>query len=81
VNAYFWWIQSVYVAPGFRRQGVYSQLHRHVEKLAAGTEVCGIRLYVDRDNARARATYERLGMKPARYDLYETSDETRNKEE
>jgi GNAT superfamily N-acetyltransferase len=72
-NAYFWWIQSVYVLPEYRRQGIYTQLHRHVETMAASRpDVCGIRLYVDRDNARAKTTYERLGMKPARYDFYET---------
>ncbi len=71
-NAYFWWIQSVYVVPDCRRQGVYTELHRHVETMAAARgDVCGIRLYVDHDNARAKVTYERVGMNPARYDLYE----------
>jgi len=71
-NAYFWWIQSVFVEPEHRKTGVYSALHRHVEDLAKSRgDVCGIRLYVDRDNARAMATYQRLGMVPARYELYE----------
>jgi GNAT superfamily N-acetyltransferase len=72
-NAYFWWIQSVFVRPEFRGRGVYAMLHRHIEELAAATgDVCGIRLYVDRENARAKSVYERLGMTPARYDFYET---------
>ncbi len=71
-NAYYWWIQSVYVLPQFRGQGVYARLHRYVEELATESgEVCAIRLYVDRDNARAKSVYSTLGMKPARYDFYE----------
>ncbi len=69
----FWWIQSVYVAPEARRQGVYRSLHRHVEQLAAAAgEVCGVRLYVDRDNTGAQATYRALGMEETAYRLYET---------
>lgn len=30
----FWWIQSVYVHPDFRRRGVYRALHQHVEQEA-----------------------------------------------
>ncbi|HNV71920.1 MAG TPA: GNAT family N-acetyltransferase, partial [Candidatus Ozemobacteraceae bacterium] len=30
----FWWIQSVYVHPDFRRRGVYRSLHQHVEQEA-----------------------------------------------
>ena len=26
-NAHFWWIQSVYVHPQYRRKGIYSALH------------------------------------------------------
>src|SRR5215468_3854238 len=29
-DGWFWWIQSVYVAPAARRQGVYRALHRAV---------------------------------------------------
>jgi len=71
-NAYFWWIQSVYVDPHHRKKGVYSRLHQHlVQEARACGDVFGVRLYVDRENNRARRTYERLGMLPARYDLYE----------
>ncbi|MFQ5511215.1 MAG: GNAT family N-acetyltransferase [Candidatus Krumholzibacteriia bacterium] len=72
-NAYYWWIQSVYVRPQFRGRGVYQRLHRVVEEMAAGQGVCGIRLYVDRGNERAKNVYRRLGMTPARYEFYETS--------
>lgn len=71
-NQYYWWIQSVYVYPKFRKRGVYSALHRQVERLARHSgDVRAIRLYVDRHNRRAMATYEQLGMKPGRYNFYE----------
>lgn len=77
-NAYFWWIQSVFVLPEHRKLGIYSRLHRQVEVLARlESNVCGIRLYVDRNNTQAKATYERLGMTPARYDFYESTLRTK----
>ena len=71
-NGTFWWIQSVYVRPELRRQGVYKLLYRHVQTLAANDPaVCGFRLYVERENARAQATYQALGMKQTRYLVFE----------
>jgi ribosomal protein S18 acetylase RimI-like enzyme len=71
-NGTFWWIQSVYVRPQFRRQGVYKNLYRHVQELASkDPAVCGFRLYVERENERAQATYSALGMKQTRYLVFE----------
>jgi GNAT superfamily N-acetyltransferase len=71
-NGDWWWIQSVYVAPRFRRRGVFAALYRHVEALARTTPgVIGLRLYMERDNAAARATYTALGMRDAGYEIYE----------
>jgi len=71
-NADFWWIQSVYVRPEHRRAGVYSALHRAVRQRARAAEtVCGLRLYVERDNAAAQAAYEELGMAEPPYRMYE----------
>ncbi len=71
-NGFFWWIQSVYVAPEFRRQGVYRELYRHVTAEAQSKgEVRGIRLYVAKENRPAQAVYQRLGMSDSGYDLYE----------
>ena len=68
----WWWIQSVYVAPAHRRGGVYRALYEHVHALAAAApDVCGLRLYVERDNANAQRTYESLGMRDAGYAMYE----------
>ena len=75
-NANFWWIQSVYVAPKFRRRGIYGRLYGEVRELARlEGRVCGLRLYVDRHNTGAKQVYERLGMRPGRYDFYESAVE------
>ncbi|HCA80727.1 MAG TPA: GNAT family N-acetyltransferase [Bacteroidetes bacterium] len=71
-NGNFWWIQSVYVAKEARGAGVFKALFQHIHALAAARpDVCGLRLYVDENNARARQTYERLGMKHSHYRMYE----------
>jgi len=70
--ATFWWIQSVYVLPEFRSTGVFTQLFRYIEKRATKNQsVCGMRLYVEHTNVRAKQTYEHLGMKKAHYEMYE----------
>ena len=71
-NGTFWWIQSVYVHPDFRRQGVFAALYRHVESLSrAAGGVCGLRLYVEDDNTRAQQTYRALGMTNPGYRVME----------
>jgi GNAT superfamily N-acetyltransferase len=71
-NGTFWWIQSVYVLPEARRRGVFRALFRHVEKLAADDpDVCGIRLYVERENTYAQATYRHCGLDDAGYVVME----------
>ena len=72
-NGDWWWIQSVYVAPQARRQGVFAALYQHVEQLARQTPgVIGLRLYVERDNAAAQQTYAALGMTDAGYRIFES---------
>lgn len=73
-NGTFLWIQSVYVLPSERGTGVFRALYRHLEELAgADPRICGVRLYVDRDNDRALAVYSRLGMHRSNYRIMETT--------
>ena len=70
-NGWYWWIQSVYVWPEFRRAGVFRRLFEHVKALAlAEPTVIGLRLYVERDNERAQKTYVSLGLEEEPYFLY-----------
>lgn len=71
-NATFWWIQSVYVTPECRRQGVYRAMHDAIRREARATPgVCGIRLYVEGTNRTAQQAYRRAGMQMSSYRVYE----------
>ncbi len=71
-NQLFWWIQSVYVQPEYRGKGLYRALYEKVKQLAEEQgDVCGFRLYVEKENASAQQVYERLGMQEAQYLMYE----------
>ncbi len=72
-NGNVWWIQSVYVLGEFRRQGIFSALYAAVESLAReDQDACGIRLYVEKQNKRAQATYRALGMQGDTYLVMES---------
>jgi GNAT superfamily N-acetyltransferase len=71
-NGFFWWIQSVYVPPEMRRKGVFRAIFEHIRSLAESEKtVCGLRLYVDRNNPIAIQTYLNLGLRRAQFDMYE----------
>ena len=71
-DGFFWWVQSVYVAPEQRRTGVYRSLYEEVRTAAReATDVLGLRLYVERANRPARAVYAHMGMDETSYRLYE----------
>jgi ribosomal protein S18 acetylase RimI-like enzyme len=67
-NGWLWWIQSVYVRPESRRQGVFRALYQQVyHEACQDPEVIGLRLYVERDNHAAQQTYVSMGMAWTRY--------------
>jgi len=71
-NGTILWVQSVYVLPEERGRGVYRSLYENLKRTVEGSpDLAGIRLYVDRRNAAAQRTYERLGMTREHYHLYE----------
>ena len=71
-NGIFWWIQSVYILPEYRRCGIYSKMYEFIKILAKeNSQVCGLRLYVDQENEIAQKGYVSLGMKKTNYLLYE----------
>lgn len=71
-NGRFYWVQSVWVEPEHRRQGVYRALWGRVQQaIVEDPDACGARLYVERGNQAAIATYRALGMHETEYSLYE----------
>ena len=71
-NGLFWWIQSVYVDPAWRRRGVFRTMHdAMLSQAKADPKVCGIRLYVEQDNHIAQTVYRRLGLSRSHYHVYE----------
>ena len=70
-NEWYWWIQSVYVAPEYRRQGVYKAMYMKVKDAAKGSNVSQIRLYADRSNLSAQKVYKSLGMHESHYLMFE----------
>jgi GNAT superfamily N-acetyltransferase len=71
-NGVFWWIQSVYVKPEFRRRGIYRALYDYIrEQAKADCDICGLRLYAENENVTAHRAYEKLGMTEAHYKIYE----------
>jgi len=66
------WIQSVYVLPEYRRQGVYRNMYLLIkEKVLSDNSLNGIRLYADKKNVAAHKTYQKLGMSPDHYITFE----------
>jgi GNAT superfamily N-acetyltransferase len=71
-DAWFWWIQSVYILPAGRGRKIYSRLYDFVKAQAAGQgDVCGFRLYVEKENFHAQAVYDQVGMESSHYLMYE----------
>jgi len=71
-NGNLWWLQSVYVRKELRKMGVFRALFQHLSDVArARQDVCGLRLYMHADNARARHSYLSLGMKATKYQVFE----------
>jgi RimJ/RimL family protein N-acetyltransferase len=72
-NGVFWWIQSVYVDPAWRRQSVFRRMHQTVMATAkTNPNVCGVRLYVEENNSVAQAVYRKVGLTPSSYAIFET---------
>ncbi|HEY8747360.1 MAG TPA: GNAT family N-acetyltransferase [Tepidisphaeraceae bacterium] len=77
-NGMIWWIQSVYVAPDYRRRGVFTALYDHVRSLVSTSGGVGLRLYVEENNATAQRTYQRMGMGMSHYRVMEEMLSGRN---
>ena len=71
-NGNLWWIQSVYVVPSARKQGIFRLLYDNVISLAKQSgDAAGVRLYVEKDNRGAQEVYGKLGMSETAYRVFE----------
>lgn len=71
-NGMLLWVQSVYVDVEYRRKGVYKELYNYVKNICDQDDgIAGIRLYVEKENFNAKATYKSLGMQECNYHMYE----------
>ena len=71
-NGIIWWIQSVYVLPAHRKQGIFRVLFKHIENLAkVNPQVKALRLYVMHNNNAGQDTYQSLGMNDSGYIVFE----------
>ncbi|GIU47330.1 GNAT family N-acetyltransferase [Shewanella algidipiscicola] len=68
----YYWIQSVYIRPQNRRQGIYAKLYQAVKDIAEQNGgAASFRLYVEQENTQAQLTYQALGMQQSYYLMYE----------
>ena len=59
---FYWYFQSVFITPKYRRRGIFTKLFHYITQLAKERDAAALRLYVDQYNESAQATYEKLGM-------------------
>lgn len=71
-GAWYWWVQSLYVAPDRRGEGVYTKLYNALKAEAAKRgDVRSIRLYVEKNNEVGLRAYRGHGMKESPYLVFE----------
>ncbi len=71
-NGMVLWIQSVYVLPEHRGNGVYKAMYLYLKsKVSEDPGLLGLRLYVEKDNLNAQKVYQKLGMDGEHYKMYE----------
>ncbi|MEX2230623.1 MAG: GNAT family N-acetyltransferase [Cyclobacteriaceae bacterium] len=71
-NGMIWWLQSVYVTESHRREGVFKRMYDYIhDAISKDSSLIGLRLYVDKSNARAQKVYQSLGMNGDHYMVFE----------
>jgi GNAT superfamily N-acetyltransferase len=71
-NGMVWWLQSVYVAQSHRNKGVFRAMFKNIIRMIQDDpSLIGLRLYVDKTNAKAMQVYDAMGMNGEHYTVYE----------
>jgi RimJ/RimL family protein N-acetyltransferase len=66
---FYWWIQSMFIAPDYRGQRLMPVLLAAVRAAARAENALEVRLYVHRDNARAIRAYHKAGFTDLPYQI------------
>lgn len=66
---YYWWIQSMYLRPEFRGQGLMGELIKVVEAEMESQGGLELRLYVHKDNVAAAKAYQKTGFSDSPYQI------------
>jgi GNAT superfamily N-acetyltransferase len=66
---YFWWVQSMFIAPEYRGRKLMGRLIEAVRKAAKDENALDIRLLVHQENHRAQKAYRREGFSNAPYEI------------
>jgi GNAT superfamily N-acetyltransferase len=66
---YYWWIQSMFIQPEYRGQGLMNLLLNEVKEAAKTGDALELRLYVHKDNIRAIRAYNREGFLDSPYQI------------
>lgn len=70
------WIHSVYVIPEYRNSGIFKRMYNKLQQTVIEDDsLKGLRLYVEKNNHKARQVYIKLGMSAEHYELYEWMQE------
>ncbi len=73
-NGAFYCIQGIYANHKELDKKIHDELYEKAKSLAKEhDEVCGLRLYVDKNDKKSQKIYEELGMSLTPYLLYEES--------
>ena len=66
-GGYYWWIQSLYIAPDHRGKGLLELLIDHLARVSRSAGALDLRLLVHRSNRRALRAYRRCGLTEGPY--------------
>lgn len=71
-NQWVYWLQSLWVQPGYRRRGVFRRMYAFLQQLIREDETAaGLRLYVDVNNRNAIEAYRAIKMDGDHYRVFE----------
>lgn len=73
---FYWWVQSLYIAPAHRRQGGMALLIEAIRQEMDADDGLQLRIYVNKDNRAAKAAYERCGFGMSVYEVMAMFDDT-----